>query len=208
MVMKSRAGTIFRRQDGVSQESGDTIFIDEKKHKKHTKRVKADSVQNADAGESEKNNPSIAEKKAADPSRTLEGIAVNSARTIFRIKTIFPFVLFTDEVITDEEKVTVIIGNFFRSGYLRSVMIQDISNVSVETSVFFAKLTLIDRNFVQDRITVSYLNKEEALKMRRIIMGLIIAHENKVDLADYTMQQVREYTEEIGRAREMEDIAV
>ena len=222
MVMKSRAkaGTIFGKQDGVSRESGDTIFIGEKKHSKHSKRIQADSAQKQNDKNGNGKPPkrfSIKSSKPqeqdqppqvvelADPPRTLEGIAVNSARTIYRLKTIFPFVLFRDEVIADEEKITVVIGLFFQSGFMRSIMLKDIANVSIDTSILFSSLTIIDRNFVQDPIHVRYLKKEEAFKMRRVVMGLIIADTNKVDLSNYNIQQMREYTEEIGRAREMDD---
>lgn len=215
MVMKSRAGTIISKQGGVSRKSEDTVFVNETQHKKHSKRVRADEVSSS----FDKNLPdtdrvvlknsatdeSSPEIEIADPSRTLEDIAVNSARTIYKIKTIFPFVIFKDEVIVDEEKVTILLGNFYKSGYLRSIMLRDISNISIDTSLLFARITIIDRNFVHDQLKVRYLKKHEAFKMRRIVMGLAIANANKVDLTQYTLEQIREYTEEIGRAREMED---
>ncbi len=214
--MKSRAGTIanFRRQDGVSPEKGDTIFIDEQKHPKHPKRVNADRQTDEEqkyGKQQQKNDNPIpnlkdethsAEIKISDPSRTLEEIAVNSARIVYHIQTVFPFVVFTDEVIADEEKLSVVIGRFFKSGYMRSVMLKDIANVSVDTSILFASLTIIDRNFIQDPLVVKYLKKNEALRMRRILMGLIIANNNKVSLSEYSLEEIREYTEEIGRARD------
>lgn len=218
MVMKSRAGTIFRKQDGVSRKSKGTVFVNERQHKKHSRRVRADEeVNSADTIPLTMDSVSLKnsttddpppEIEIADPSRTLEDIAVNTARTIYRIKTTFPFVLFKDEVIVDEEKVTVLIRNFYKSGYLRSIMLKDISNISIDTSLLFARLTLIDRNFVHDQLKVRYLKKHEALKMRRIIMGLAIANANKVDFSQYTFKQIREYTEEIGRARETEDASI
>lgn len=223
--MKSRAGQViknFRRQDGVSLKKKDTIFLGEKRRMKNTKRVNADGDDdnnrlkrdlNIDIDKDKGKTPNIkdetnsAEIEITDPSRTLEDLAVNSARIIYHIKTIFPFVLFTDEVIADEEKLSVVIGRFFNSGYIRSVMLKDIANVSIDTSILFAKLTVIDRNFIQDPLVIKYLKKHEALKMRRILMGLIIANNNKVDLRDYSIEQIREYSEDIGRARDDESVA-
>src|SRR5690606_21289164 len=106
-----------------------------------------------------------------------------------------------DEVVADEEKVSVIIGSFYKSGYLRSIMLKDIATVSIDTNMFFASLTLIDRNYIQDAVTIRFLKKDEAFRMRRILMRLVIAQENKVDLSAYSVDELKVYVEEIGASR-------
>lgn len=206
MVRKSRAGTILlRRQDGASQKKRGTIFEAKPKstEQKRTNGSSRDKPKPVLADEIPENKvgttaPAI---ELTQPSRTLEEISQTSARVIYQIKTIFPFVLFPDEIIVDEEKVSIIIGNFYQSGYLRSVMIKDISNVSINTSMFFSSCTIVDRNYVEDELVIRFLRRNEAFKMRRILMGLIISDENKVDLSAYSIKDLRKYLEKIGASR-------
>jgi hypothetical protein len=231
MVIKSRAGTIFQRRDSASQKKRGTIFVDDKKQDKQIKVIHADKANRSAQPKSQTEKLEYEGKKSTpppildpqpietdtpprrndgrsppaveltQPSRTLEEIKQTTARVIYRVKTIFPFVLFPDEIIADEEKVSVIIGSFYKSGYLRSVMLKDISTVSIDTSLFFATLTIIDRNYIQDAMVVRYLKKEEAFRMRRILTGLIIANQNKVNLSAYPIDKLTTYVEEIGASR-------
>lgn len=137
--------------------------------------------------------------------KTLEELAQRSPRVLCEVKNVFPFVLFQDEVVVDESKVTFIIGRFIESKEVRSVMIKDVSNIQVETSYFFARIQLTDRNFVNDPLVVKYVKKNDAYALRRIIVGLMIAHENGVELSDYDDKDLIENLEKIGSARDVEN---
>ncbi|HRN96486.1 MAG TPA: hypothetical protein PLD54_03505 [Candidatus Levybacteria bacterium] len=202
MVKKSRAGTIFSRRDGASQKKRGTIFEGDQKQNDHNGKnglkpmpIMTDTPPPQEEGRSA---PAI---QLTQLSRTLEEISKTSARVIYRIKTIFPFVLFPDEIVADEEKVSVVIGNFYKSGYLRSVMIRDISTISIDTSLLFACMTIIDRNYIQDALVVQFLKKDEAFKMRRVLMGLVISDQNKVDLSAYSTDELCKHLERIGASR-------
>lgn len=136
----------------------------------------------------------------------LENLANKSEQILLRITNVFPFAFFPDELIIDELKVNIINRIFFFAEQLRSILIKDIVNVVVETGPFFATLVITDRtsstesNVPTNIVKVKYLKKNEATTARRIIQGLKISYEQKVDLASLGVNELTGKLEEIGRA--------
>lgn len=151
---------------------------------------------------------SIAREKTRQAAVKLDDLATKSERILFRSSNVFPFVLFTDEVIIDELKVNVVYRQFFFTEQVRSILIKDIVNVVVETGPLFATLKITDRttttdsNVITNLLTVEYLPKAKAIHARRLIQGLKISHEENVDLANFNIGELRAKLEEIGKARE------
>ena len=73
----------------------------------------------------------------------------------------------------------------------------------VETGVFFAtlKLELGPGGFQQNPPPIQYLRKKDALEIKRIIVGLLICHKEKIDFSGMTSQEILEKVEEIGRVK-------
>lgn len=177
----SRAGTVFRQGNGVSsQKRGNTIFF----------RPKSSDPRSEDDSKEEK-KPHVV---------LLQEFAENSPRILYHIKTVFPFVLFTDKIILDEIKITVAIGNFFESEEVRSVLIKDLASITVDGSYLFATVNIVDRHFITEPIRVKYVWKTEAHRLRRMVMGLMIAKNNDIELAEYNNMDVCKYIEKIGSA--------
>lgn len=63
------------------------------------------------------------------------------------------------------------------------------------------KIELGPGGFQQNPPSVKYLKKQEALKARRIIMGLIICHKEKVNLSKISKEELLDKVEEIGRIK-------
>jgi hypothetical protein len=101
-------------------------------------------------------------------------------------------------------KVDFVFRTFFYSEHIHSVMIQDVTDVIVETGFFFAKLKLVDRGYTEGIIEIDYLNRDEAITARRIIQGLVIANEQKIDLIQLDPQEVRDKIEALGRVKRTE----
>lgn len=137
--------------------------------------------------------------------KTLEQMALDGPRILFDVDTVFPFVLFRDRIIVDEMKVTVLIGNFFKSGRERSVLVKDVANIIVDSSYFFATVQIIDRHFLTKPITVKYIWKKKAAMLRQSILGLMIAHNEGIDLSQYDDEQVRKCIIQIGSAHQPEE---
>lgn len=198
--MVNRAGTIFRRRNGATHKKSGTIFD------KKAEQPPQNSGEEDKKTQSPSNEPPVVE--VAPAALTLEELSQKSSRIIYRTKTVFPFVLFSDEIVVDEEKVTVTMGIFYKSGHSHSIMLKDIAVVAVSTAVFFATLRIVDQNNPQAPLIIRYLPKEEALKMRRTIMGLTIADKNSINLGEYPVDKVKEKAEEIGKAHESEGINI
>jgi len=83
--------------------------------------------------------------------------------------------------------------------------------VVVETGPFFATLNINDRttatdsNVLTNIVTIKYLPKDKAIQARRLIQGLKISNEQKIDLSNLDINELRVKLEEIGKAREAQE---
>jgi hypothetical protein len=84
-------------------------------------------------------------------------------------------------------------------------MIKDVSDVFVDTGFIWAKLIIVDSGFVENTVNVSFLDKEDALKIRRITQGLVIAQQQDIDLTklqeELTPEDLIDRLEKLGKAR-------
>lgn len=117
---------------------------------------------------------------------------------ILHVKTVFPFVLFTDEIIIDIHKVTIIYGNFFASKQIHSVLVKDISDVVVEISPFFATLKIVDIGYTDNTIDIKYLKKSDGNLARRVIQGLAMTHKHGIDLTKVDREGLLQKLENLG----------
>lgn len=135
----------------------------------------------------------------------LEDLAEKSDQILLKISTVFPFTFFVNDIIVDPYKVNIIFRNFFWSEQIHSVMIRDILDVVVETSIFFATLRIVDQGYTENSINITYLWKKDALEARKIIQGLIVAHRQGIDMSKSDEDGFKTSVENIGRVREIDD---
>lgn len=136
-----------------------------------------------------------------NPLVKMESLAQGSQRILLEIKSVFPFDLFPDEVIIDETKVSIHRNYFFYTGQIQSVELKDVFNVVVNHGLFFAKLELFDRYFAQQPISVEYLKKEDAIRARHIIQGLVIAKKENIDITALSEDDLIAKLDRIGQSR-------
>ncbi len=151
-------------------------------------------VKKTDEEKKEKND-----KEESDEEK-IQKLLQKGQQTLLQIQTFFPFDLFPDTLIVDTNKVSLINSEFFYSVQVHSIAINDIGDVIVETSLLFAKLKIIDKSAKEESISMPYLKKGEALEARRIIEGLILANEQKIDLTKFSSQEITQKLEKIGKA--------
>jgi hypothetical protein len=82
-----------------------------------------------------------------------------------------------------------------------SVDIKDISNVFIESAFLFAKMQIVSRTFIQNNITIGYLNKTKADTVRMVIEGLRTFDAAKIDTSIYTVDELMQKLEELHRTR-------
>lgn len=137
--------------------------------------------------------------------KKLEDLAGKADNVLLKVTTIWPFTLFVNDIIIDPYKVSIIFREFFWSEHIHSVMIKDILDVVVETSVFFATVRIVDQGYIENTIDIAYLKRDDAIMVRKIIQGLVIAHRQAVDLSVLSSSHIRQRAEEMGQVKGIDD---
>lgn len=130
-----------------------------------------------------------------------ENLLDRGTRVLYKLKSVFPFAFFPDTISIDREKVTLKLTEFFFASEIRSLHIRNISHVIVDTGPFFATVTIMDRSLVSELTTVviPFLWKGQALRARRIIQGLMIAHKERIDMEKIPERNLKKRLEDLGR---------
>lgn len=77
-------------------------------------------------------------------------------------------------------------------------MIVDILNVSIQHSLIFATLLVVDRYFAQESIVINYLWKNDASRATGIIQGLLLANKKNIDVQSIPAEQLADVVEGVG----------
>ena len=131
----------------------------------------------------------------------LTELLINS-EILFKATTVFPFILFPDEIIIDKDKVSIVSQTFFAADRRESVLIKNIADCFVDTSLFFGALKITDKYYEDKVMTVNYIKKSQAIKPKDIIQGLVLCHEKGVDISEIKPADLMPYLIEIGKATE------
>ncbi|HEX5456734.1 MAG TPA: hypothetical protein VFW77_05235 [Candidatus Saccharimonadales bacterium] len=95
--------------------------------------------------------------------------------------TVFPFTLFPDTVTLDRKKLVITQRSFFMTGKVLSIQIEEILNISVNVGPFFGSLHIAIRGLTsEDHFDVSYLWRKDAIHLKHMIEGYIIAKKEEI----------------------------
>lgn len=175
--------------------SGDEIYSDQQEKKELEEEGQKEAHKDSSKEES------INKKKFEDLIDSSHGV-------LFKLKNVIP--IFTSELIIDTNKVTVIHRPFIFSERIHSVSIQDISDVFIDTVPFLATISIVDRDFVDNVVSVRWVNvlsvrwiwKTKAERARRIIMGLMEVEREEIDITKIEGTNLLEKLEGIGKVRQ------
>lgn len=118
-----------------------------------------------------------------------------SARTVM-----LPFNMFPDTVVVDRSKITITKRTFFWSSSVISIRIEDVLNVGISTGPLFGSITISSRVMNStDHFQVNYFWRGDAVKLKHMIQGYMIALHNNIDTKDLSREQLIETLLEIGR---------
>lgn len=127
--------------------------------------------------------------KKEEDKQTVSELIKKSNRCIIRISSLFPWDLFPNTIEVEESRVTFIFHQFLAS-QTHSVDIKDISNVFIQSSLFFATLQIVSRTFVQNDITIGHLDAKKAARVKMIIEGLRTFAEHTIDTSNYEVDEL------------------
>ena len=101
----------------------------------------------------------------------------------------FPFDLFPNTINIEDGRITII-NRHFLSSEVHSVDIKNISNIFINTSIFFSQLVIISKTFEENEIKIRNLKTSEAIFVRRIIEGLRVFENKQIDTSNYTKEEL------------------
>lgn len=139
-----------------------------------------------------------ADKQERLDDRTVAGLVKRSNRILVSISSHrFPFDFFPDILNVEDGRITVINRHLF-SSEVHSIDIKDISNVFINTVVFFSQLTIISKTFEENEIKISDLKIDEAIFARRIIEGLRVFISKEIDTSVYSTIELVDKLKELS----------
>ncbi len=127
--------------------------------------------------------------KVEEDRQSVEDLVRSSNRCITSLSSLFPWDIFPNTITIEESKVTFVFRQLFAS-QSHSVDIKDISNVFIESSIFFATLQVVSRPYVQNDIKIGKLNKTKAARARMIIEGLRTFAVHNIDTSNYGIEEL------------------
>ncbi len=129
----------------------------------------------------------------------LRNMARKSHEVLVSASTVFPMTFFVDTVIVDRTKVTIINRPFFFTSKTISIRIEDILNVSCSLGPFFGSLVISSRVMNStDHFEIDRFWRHDAVLLKHIIQGYMIALHNNVDTDQLNREELIEHLTELG----------
>jgi hypothetical protein len=147
-------------------------------------------------------NTSLVMSDTGNNEKLLNSLTLESKSVLFQFKSTFPFDFFPDTITIDESKVNITSQDFFLCSHVRSILISNISDISIDTGVFFATISIIDSSNYRFPIieTLRYVKKSDAIRARELIQGLILAKSKNISLSNIPIAQVRKEMCALGQS--------
>jgi hypothetical protein len=133
--------------------------------------------------------------------RAVAKLVKRSNRILVRVSShALPIDIFPDEINVEEGRVTII-NRHLLSSEVHSVDIKDISNIFINTTILFSQLVIISKTFENNEVRIRNLRTKEAVLVRRIIEGLRVFVDKKIDTSGYTPQELVVKLEELSKTK-------
>lgn len=139
-----------------------------------------------------------AQALSAKEEQKLDNLLERSNRIIFSTHTVFPFDFFPDEVTIDETKIQIIKKTFFYTQQTFPILIENIHNVTVSSSLFFASVKFEVAGSEENPGDLTFLWNSDAYKIKRIVTGITAAVKEGVDLSAIPTPELKQKLETIG----------
>lgn len=142
---------------------------------------------------------SSAQAKTQQKVGDLKKIVSQSHEVLMSANTVFPVTIFPDTVTVDRTKVTITRRDFFWSSDVLSIRIEDVLNVQAAVGPLFGSLTIASRVMsTVDHFQIKHLWRNDAIRLKQIIQGYVIAQHNKIDTSHLNKRDLIETLLELG----------
>lgn len=137
--------------------------------------------------------------KSLQEATELRRVVKKSSQVLASARTVFPMTPFPHSVIVDRSKVTIIKRDFFWTARVISIQIEDILNVESGVGPFFGSLTLASRVMSSvDHFQINYFWRNDAVFLKHLIQGYVIAKHNHIDTSQLTKEEMIETLTGLG----------
>lgn len=138
-------------------------------------------------------------QKSLQDASDLRKVVKKSSQVLASARTIFPMTPFPHSVIVDRSKVTIIKRDFFWTARVISIQIEDILNVESGVGPFFGSLTVASRVMSSvDHFQINYFWRKDAIYLKHLIQGYVIAKHNHIDTSELSKQEMIETLTGLG----------
>ncbi len=138
------------------------------------------------------------EKKKVE--EKLAKVIGDSHDVLVRATTVFPITLFPDTLTVDRTKLSITHRNFLHAGEVLSIQIEDILNVTASVGPIFGSIKIATRFFDPGKpYEVDHFWRSDALKIKRIVQGYLIAKQQDVDTSKLTTLDLAKMLDELGK---------
>lgn len=145
----------------------------------------------------------LAKKGATEQREAAQELAEaigGSEDILVRAQTVFPFKLFPTTVSVDRTQMTITERDFFRTGEVVSIRIEDMLNITTHVGPILGAIRVTSRFFNPDKpYVVNYLHRADALKIKRIVQGYLIARQQKIDTSKLPARELATMLDELGK---------
>lgn len=153
-------------------------------------------------------NPAVASVAAKEKAKEELVQAIGDAHDVlFRATTVFPITLFPDTITIDRTKLTVTHRDFFKVGEALSIQVEDILNVTATVGPLFGSIKISTRFFDSNKpYAVHHFWRADALKIKRIVQGYLIAKQQEVDTSVLSTRELAKKLDELGKVARPEKL--
>ena|ERR1700722_5022322 len=130
--------------------------------------------------------------------KKIEQLLANKKK-LYEISSFFPLQLAPDQLIIDTQKITIIYNQFFGERFSETILLDQIGDVDLELGFLFGSLHILSLSHEKQWIKISQLKRDEVLRAKKIIEGLIIAKREGITLDNSDQSLVNEL-EKLGSA--------
>lgn len=135
----------------------------------------------------------------------VDEIVLRSNNLLIKLTAVFPFDFFPSVITIDANKITIIDKNFFASETVTTILLEEMTDVVVQSNFFLARIVLTYSHHPLQPITYAVANlwKKEALRAQEIIQGLLVLRlAEGIDLSKLQPEEITKELSRIGKTHE------
>jgi hypothetical protein len=139
------------------------------------------------------------EDEKQEARKELEQAIRGSHEVLMSATTVWPFTPFPDTVTVDRVKITIMHRTFFKVAEIVSIRVEDVLNVTANVGPMFGSLHIVSRVLSPDKpYEVNFLWRDDALHLKRIIQGYVIAIQKKIDVTPLSAEELAKMLNELS----------